>query len=162
MRQKLLLRSVHPRALSLWNLFYGAGGGGNLLRGAQNEVHCSQQNHLFGPGQLFSMWVLNEIRQWGNSFRAGWKNAVVKVGVIDMIQIKVFYSYLFKLKEIGQWVRCSRRGFTLFKDMNQYRFFKPVPVRAQQAGFPITQSKLFSLCALIWSCFLSLVTSVLT
>lgn len=84
---------------------------------------------------------------------------MVKVGVIDMIQIKVFYSYLFKLKEIGQWVR---RGFKLFKDMNQYRFFKPVPVRAQQAGFPITQSKLFLVCALIWSCFLSLVTSVLT
>lgn len=123
-----------------------------------NKIICLAR----ASSSVCGFWMRSDRAEWGNSFRAGWKNAVVKFRVIDMIQIEVFYSYQFKLKEIGQWVRCSWRGFTLFKDMNQYRFFKPVPVRAQQAGFPITQSKLFLVCALIWSCFLSLVTSVLT
>lgn len=47
--QKLLLRSVHPHALSLWNFFCGAGGGGNLLWGAQNEVHCSHKIICLAP-----------------------------------------------------------------------------------------------------------------
>lgn len=40
------------------------------------------QNHLFGPGLLFCMWVLkvwSERAERGNSFRAGYKNVLVKL-----------------------------------------------------------------------------------
>lgn len=58
------------------------GGGGNLLWGAQNEVHCSHKIICLALASSCVCGVLkvwSERAEWGGSLRSGYKNVMVKV-----------------------------------------------------------------------------------